>query len=91
MAPLYIAYKNVKTGKNIMHPWFIQTSRSISHLQDESYLHIVLYTSKECITWEISMTNSLKEKYIYLYIYCIKNNRVAMFPKGDPDLPLTEE
>ena len=32
------------------------------------------------------MTNSLKEKYIY-----IKNNRVAMFPKGDPDLQSTEE
>ena len=40
------------------------------------------------------MTNSLKEKkiiYIYIYIYFIKNNRVAMFPKGDPDLQLTEE
>ena len=32
------------------------------------------------------MTNSLKEKIIV-----IKNNRVAMFPKGDPDLPLNEE
>ena len=81
-----MAYKNIKAVKNIIHPWFIQTSRRISHLQDESYLHIILYTSKECITKEIIMTNSLKKiKSV------IKNNRVAMFPKGDPDLPLTEE
>ena len=32
------------------------------------------------------MTNSLKK-----IRSVIKNNRVAMFPKGDPDLPLTEE
>ena len=32
------------------------------------------------------MTKSLKGKKIV-----IQDNRVAMFPKGDPDFPLTEE
>ena len=49
--PLYILpTRMLRQEKTIMHPWIIQTSRSTSHSQEESYLNFIVYTSKECIT-----------------------------------------